>query len=294
MPLGQKLFAPNSFWNAPLAADAPVDPASSRLVDSLSSEVAAEIQNRSGPWINTDQYSTPVYTVGSDVPKVHVTIDVWAPQLQAEFDQVPIPAGAKVAGGGDRHLTIYQPSTDTMWEMWLTSNEADGWHARWGGRMTSVSTNPGYFASPYGATATSLPLLGGLMTIEELKKGEINHALALAIPNTRVGAVTWPAQREDGKVDGPRTIPEGTHFRIDPSIDLTKLGLSRTGLVIARAAQKYGIVVRDTSGCVTFYAEDPVASWNIYPWLFEWQYPSDVLGGFPWKSLQVVAPQQAG
>jgi hypothetical protein len=294
MPLGQKLFAPNSFWNAPLPADVPVDPASSRLVDALSSEVDGEIQARTGPWINTDSYSTPVYTVGSDIPKVHVTLDVWAPQLQAEFDQVPIPAGAKVAGGSDRHLTIYQPSTDTLWEMWLASNESDGWHARWGGKMTSVSTNPGYFGNPYGATATSLPLLGGLMTMEELKKGEIDHALALAIPNTKAGATTWPAQREDGKVDGPQAIPEGTRFRIDPSVDLTKLGLTRTGLVIARAAQKYGIVVRDTSGCVTFYGEDPVASWNMYPWLFDWQYPSDVLSEFPWKSLQVVAPQPGG
>ncbi|MEA2474181.1 MAG: hypothetical protein QOE06_2096, partial [Thermoleophilaceae bacterium] len=294
MPLGQRLFAPNSFWNAPLAAGAPVDPSSSRLVDALSSEVDGEIQARTGPWINTDSYSTPVYTVGSDVPKVHVTLDVWAPQLQSAFEEVPIPSGAQVAGGSDRHLTIYQPSTDTMWEMWLASNQADGWHARWGGKMTNVSTNPGYFGNPYGATATSLPLLGGLMTIEELKKGEIDHALALAVPNTQVGATTWPAQREDGKVDGPQAIPEGTRFRIDPSVDLTKLGLTRTGLVIARAAQRYGIVVRDTSGCVTFYAEDPVASWNIYPWLFNWQYPSDVLSEFPWKSLQVVAPQPPG
>ena len=45
----------------------------------------------------------------------------------------------------------------------------------------------------------------------------------------------------------------GPQVRIDPNLDLSALHLSRTGLIIARAAQKYGIVVRDTSGCVTFW-----------------------------------------
>jgi hypothetical protein len=294
MPLGQRLFGPNSFWNAPLAPDVSLAPDAAALVASLNREVSSETAARTGPWINTDSYSVPVYTVGADVPRVHVTMDVWAPKLQADFDSVPIPDGAQPAGGADRHLTIYQPSTDTLWELWLASREPDGWHARWGGKMTGVSTNPGYFDSPYGATATSLPLLGGLITIEELKRGEIDHAIAVAIPNTAAATYTWPAQRGDGTTAGAGGIPEGTRFRIDPDLDLSKLHLSRTGLVIARAAQKYGIVVRDTSGCVAFYAEDPVASWNIYPWLFDWAYPNDALSEFPWSSLQVVSPTARG
>ena len=35
-------------------------------------------------------------------------------------------------------------------------------------------------------------------------------------------------------------------MRLDPSIDVTKLGLTKVGLMIAKAAQKYGFVVRES------------------------------------------------
>jgi hypothetical protein len=205
---------------------------------------------------------------------------------------VPIPPDAREAAGNDRHLTVYQPSTDTLWEFWLARREADGWHARWGGKMTGVSRNPGYFPNPLGATATSLPLLGGLMTIKELQAGRVDHALALGIPNTAAGEVRWPAQRGDGRTSGPGAIPQGTHFRIDPNLDLSRLNLSPLGLTVARAAQRYGIVVRDTAGCVVFYAEDPIATpGRPYDAIFRGQYPHQALGGFPWEHLQVVVPR---
>ena len=260
-------------------------------MSSLKAEVQKEVTGVYGPWINTDQYSVPVYTVGPDVPAVHVTLDTTAPQLQADFNAVPIPPAAAVAGGSDESLTIYQPSTDTMWDFWLAHKAPDGWHARWGGKMTNVSSNPGYFPNPYGGTATSLPLVGGLITMSELFTGTIDHALSIAIPNTAAGTFTWPAQRTDGRDTGSDGIPEGTRFRIDPNLDLSTLHLTPTGLAIARAVQRYGMVVRDTSSCVVFYGEDPVTvSWNPWPTLFGGLYPSDVLRGFPWQALQVVAP----
>jgi hypothetical protein len=288
-----RLFAPTSFWNAPLPANAPRDAGSDRLVESLSAEVQKEMAGNYGPWINFDQYSVPVYTVGPDVPTVRVTVDIYAPALQRDFEAVPIPAAARAAAGSDAHLTVYQPSTDTLWEFWLARREADGWHARWGGKMTSVSTNPGYFPDPYGATATSLPLLGGLMTIKELEAGRIDHALALAVPNTAAGTFAWPAQRGDGRTTGPDGIPQGTHLRIDPDLDLARLNLSPLVLTMARAAQRYGIVVRDTAGCVVFYAEDPVGApgRNPYDGIFGGQYPNHLLRTFPWQHLQVVAPR---
>jgi hypothetical protein len=158
--------------------------------------------------------------------------------------------------------------------------------------MTGVSRNPGYFPTPFGGSGTSLSLLGGLMTIKELESGRIDHALALSIPTTAAGVFTWPAQRGDGKTTGSDAIPEGTHFRIDPSLDVTKLGLTPTGLAMARAAQKYGIVIRDTAGVVVFYAEDPITTGsNPYGRIFGGKYPHQVLRGFPWQHLQVVAPR---
>ena len=295
LPLGMRLFSRRSVWNAPVSRKARPAPSSRALVTALSAEVEREIYARKGPWINTSVWSTPVYTVGSGVPRSRVQLDIDLPQLQRDFDSVPIPPDARPAGGGDRHLVVYQPATDTLWEFWLAQRQADGWHARYGGRMAGVSTSPGYFASRFGATATSLPLLGGLITINELRRGRIDHALALGIPNTTANAFTWPAQRGDGRTTGPGTLPEGTHLRIDPSVDLSKLGLSPSGLAIARAAQRYGIVIRDTSGAVTFYAEDPVAAGGDPYWpIWHGAYPNNLLRGFPWQSLQVVAPPSGG
>lgn len=287
-----RLFSPASVWNAPLPFKARLQPGSQRLVEALTSEVRREEAANTGPWINFDNYSVPVYTVGAHQPTVRVTLDTYAPALQHDFEAVPIPAGARVAGGSDRHLTIHQPSTDTLWEFWLADKGADGWHARWGGKMTGVSRNPGYFQNPYGASATSLPLLGGLMTIEELKAKRIDHALAIAVPNTAAGRFSWPAQRGDGRTTGPAAVPQGTHFRIDPRVDLAKLNLSPLGLAMARAAQRYGMVVRDTSGCVVFYGEDPItASGRPYDQIFGGAYPNHLLRGFPWEKLQAVAPR---
>ena len=287
-----RMFARSSFWNRRLPVDAPLDPRSPTLVAALSREVSREADANVGPWINTSRYSVPVYRVGAGVPAVRVTLDTGVVSLQRDFAAVPIPPGAHAAAGSDQHLVIYQPATDTMWEFWHAQELADGWHARWGGKMTSVSRNPGYFPDPYGASATSLPLLGGLMTIDELRAGRIDHALALAVPNTAAGAVTWPAQRADGRVTGADAIPEGTHFRIDPSLDLSKLGLPAPALAMARAAQRYGIVLRDTAGCVVFYGEDPtVAGGDPYGQIFGGRYPNQLLRYFPWKHLQVVAPR---
>ncbi len=287
------LFAPGSVWNAPLPDDAPLDPRSGQIVDALKKQVWKEMVGNYGPWINFDQYSTPVYTVGPDTPTQRVAVDIYAPGLQRDFERVPIPANAREAAGSDRHMTVYQPSTDTLWEFWLARRAADGWHARWGGKLTGVSTNPGHFPGAYGATATGLPLMAGLMRVDEMLAGRIDHALALAVPNTAQGTFVWPAQRGDGRTTGLSGIPQGTHLRIDPKVDLTKLKLSPLGLAMARAAQRYGIIVRDTSGCTTFYAEDPIAtSGDPYRRIFGGEYPHRLLAGFPWDRLQVVSPRR--
>ena len=287
-----RAFGPASIWNRPLPDDAPLDPTSDRLVTALSDQVQREDAARTGPWINTTRWSVPVYTVGADVQPVRVHLDNYKPQLERDFQAVPVPPDAVASNDRDQILALYQPATDTYWDFYRMHREADGWHATYGGKMTNASSNPGYFADKYGASASGLPVLAGLMTIRELETLRIDHALALAVPTTAAGPPTWPAQRSDGRTTGPSAIPEGTHFRIDPSVDLTRLGLSPVGLAMARAAQRYGIIVRDGASNVTFYAEDPTPTGdNPYPRLFARRYPRDVLRGFPWSRLQVVAPR---
>ena len=288
---GRRAFGRTSVWNRRLPRNARLDPASRRLSRALADQVRREAAVGTGPWINTTRWSVPVYTVGADVATVRVQLDNDKPQLQRDFEAVPIPRSAVSSNDTDQALAIYQPATDTYWDFYRMHRKADGWHATYGGKMRNASSNPGHFPYPYGASASGLPLLAGLMTIRELKSLKIDHALALAVPTVAADVITWPAQRSDGRTFGPRGIPEGTHFRIDPSLDVTKLGLSPIALAMARAAQRYGIIVRDGASNVTFYAEDPTTTGgNPYPALFG-GYPDDALRGFPWGRLQVVAPR---
>jgi hypothetical protein len=296
-PTTVRPFAPTSFWNAPLANNAPLDVKSNTYVARLQQLVTTY-----DPYVNTTRYSTPVYTVPANQPMVRVKLDNVQVPLQQAFEQVPLPANAVPAAGTDGHLVVWQPSSDTMWEFWRLTNQQDGWHTVYGGRITSLSTSPGHYQSPYprwGATATSLPLLGGLMRLSELRAGRIDHALAMALPELRQSAWSWPAQRSDGSSTDPSAIPEGARFRIDPNLDLSRLQMSPIVRQMAEAAQRYGIVVRDGAGSVAFFGEDPTPTGtNPYAGpngFFGGRYINQLLRDqFPWDHLQVLQTQMTG
>lgn len=282
-----------------LGASAPLDPASPSLVGELRAMVDKEVAGKWGPYISTTGYSTPIYTVPADEPVVHVSEEnpTPSPTLQAAFDAVPIPPGAQPAAGSDAQLTVWQPSRDRLWEFWGLSRQADGWHARWGGAMERLSESPGYFSASawpgaqynWGATATSLPLVGGLITLKDLQKGQIDHAVALSLPVTDAGVWSWPAQRTDGSGTSPTAIPEGARFRLDPALNIAALGLPTLTRMIAVAAQRYGIVVRDTSGVVDFYGEDPTPT-GTNPWKAATggQPIWALLSQLPWAHLEAL------
>jgi hypothetical protein len=293
-PAPLQLFATNSIWNTALPTDAARDSASSRLVSALLAQKAAR-----GPWINTTSFSTPVYRVPAGQPTVRVWIDhppsSNADTLERELAQVPIPSGAKQSNDPDSRMVVWQPSTDTQWEFWHVSRQSTGlkpgWHAGWGAVIHNVSHSTGINPFPFGATASGLALMGGLITLDDVRHGSIDHVLALGVPRVTRGFAVAPANRSDGQFSGPDTIPEGTRFRLDPALNLDALGLPPATLEIARAAQRYGMLVRDGSGAVSLYAEDPTPTGsNPYPSWFGGQSPSQVMQRFPWNRLEVIPP----
>jgi hypothetical protein len=297
-----RFFSATSFWNKALRVDAPLDPSSAALVSALDEEIAAEESVKSGPWINATYYSVPIDTVPAHQPVIKVTLDdaSKSPALQSAWDSVPLPPDAGPADGGDKHLVVWQPSTDRLWEFWHLEMTATGWKAGWGGAMRRVLSSPGVYTrrawpgarSFWGASGTSLSIVGGLITLEDLEKGQINHALAMAVPNVRAGVYASPAQRSDGESTQPLSLPEGAHLRLDPSLDLAALHLPPLTLMIAEAAQRYGIFIRDKGAEVAFYAQDPIPT-GTEPYAgthgyFEGKYPDQLLASFPWSHLQVL------
>lgn len=303
-----QLFAPHSIWNDRLPVDAPLDPSSPARMDALASEIRSEEDRNIGPWITEHANATPFYVVGPDQPRVNMQLDpaAWKAPLQHVLDEgVPIPDGAVPSTGSDAYLTIYQPSTDTLWEFWRAVHDPDGWHASWGGAMQHVSASPGYYTDQawsglasgqgfnWGATATSLPVIGGTIMMNELWQGHIDHALAMNVPDACSNVFSWPAQRSDGSDTAPDCVPEGAHLRLDPDLDLSTLDLPPITRALAEAAQQYGLVVRDvTHHAVSFFAENWVtvgsnvyrAPGGLYGGLMPWAF----MPRFPWDHLQLL------
>ncbi len=218
-----------------MEGEASLDSHSGAIVGSLDSEIESEQRASTGPWINTTSYSVPIYTVSADQPTVRVTLASARsePALQEAWSEVPLPPEAQPAAGSDGTLVLWQPSTEKLWEFWRLAHGSEGWQASWGGAIENVSSSSGAYEpaswsganSYWGASASSLSIVGGLITLEDLKRGQIDHALALGIPNVRAGVYASPAERTDGKDPSRLSLPEGAHLRLDPSLNLASLHL---------------------------------------------------------------------
>jgi hypothetical protein len=297
-----RFFSPDSFWNRPLEPHHPIARSSRGIVTALEDEVNREIGAGVGPWINTTSYSVPIYTVPRRMPTVpvHLVSPYRVVALRRAFAAVPLPSDAEPAAGNDAHLVVWQPSTDQLWEFWHLSRGDDGWQANWGGAIDDASESPGAYdsaswpgATPlWGASASSLSIAGGLITLEDLRRGRINHALSMSVPEVRAGFFSLPARRTDGSSFSPASLPEGAELRLPANLDLAKLDLPPLTRLIAQAAQRYGIFIRDRARTVCFYAQAPHSpSRNPYAGsngLLEGRTPLELLRSFPWRRLQLL------
>lgn len=293
------VFAPDCFWYTPLPADVSLHPNSANFVAEFVRQKKAYYGTVS---INLTSYASPVYVADANATTVRVA--EWDcqkkgfsdPKLAEQWKAVPIPAYAEPADGTDAEMTIYQPSSDTLWEFWQARKINGQWQACWGGCMRDVSKSRGIWQKPYGTTATGLPFLGGQITAEELQRGEIKHVLGIALVDTEKWQVySYPANRSDGynPKNAPNRIPEGLRFRLDPAVDVDGLKMHPVGRTIAKAAQKYGFVVWDKAGAITLRAQNPKSYTKLgqedpYPARFKGTPTWAILNGFPWERLQFL------
>ncbi|HEY0061106.1 MAG TPA: DUF4124 domain-containing protein [Telluria sp.] len=293
------IFAPTSFWYQPIPANVALHPNTTGFLADFLRQKAAYYGTVN---INTWSYASPVYNAAPDTPTTKVAYSncqyklYGEPALEAQWTAVPIPALAAPADGSDAEMTVYQKSTDTLWEFWVTKNVDGAWKACWGGKMTNVSKSNGIFPFPYGTTATGLPFIGGQITAEELTRGEIRHVIGISLVETETNSIlSWPALRSDGfnPTLATNRIPEGLRFRLDPSINVDLLPMTKAGRIIAKAAQKYGFIVWDKAGALSIRAQNPksytaLGQTNPYPALFGNKPSYAVLDGFPWEKLQFL------
>lgn len=294
-----QIFSPKSFWYQPIPQNVDLHENSAEFVKEFIRQKNAHYGTVT---INTTSYASPVYYPGKDGPVKKVT--EWNCQnkkstdkeLALQWSAVPIPDNAIPADGSDAEMSIYQASTDTLWDFWKARKIDGQWQACWGGRIVNASKNEGFFDKYYGTTATSLPFIGGQITAEELIRGEIKHVIGISLVDLETWKVfSWPAHRSDGW--NPNNIayriPEGARFRLDPSVNVDNLKMHPIGKIIAKAAQKYGFVVWDKAGAISLRAQNPysytaMGKPNPYDALFAGSRRYAILSGFPWDKLQFL------
>jgi hypothetical protein len=173
---------------------------------------------------------------------------------------VPIPAGAQASAGSDAQIIIIDTVTGTEYDLWQVRQDGSGWSAS-NGSVYNIYWDG--MPARYGSRGAGVPYYAGLIRPWEIAAGRIDHAIAFAYPSPANGVCVWPASKTDGNSGSGNAIPEGARLQLDPSLtnaDFAAWGLDRTGSIIARALQQYGMILIDVSGRPKIYAENLVAN----------------------------------
>jgi hypothetical protein len=230
--------------------------------------------------VNTNRFSPALYIANDSDPVFDIKgwncqhkASGWDSKLNPLLQGVHIPADLQPDPSTDGSVSIYNADSNDLVELWKARQVDGQWQACWGGRISDADTAKGVFTQHFGASASGLALWGVTIRQQELLDGHIDHVIGLAIPYTKKGTVSRPANRTDGRKSGNQ-LAIGQMLRLPANLDLAAMKLSPAAMTIARAAQQYGIIIADTSGSVAFSAENPIAlSTNSYDTVFRGRWP---------------------
>ena len=251
-------------------------------LDAQSASVMAGLQARGG-WgggsLRMD-FSIEVLHADASTPMRTFTPNDEFYDPDCDHVPVPVPAGGRLEGesgytctnDGDCHLIVVQG--DKLYEMWRANISGGtftgGCLAVWDLKRDYWSSNS---PSSYGrgmqctsADAAGYPITALLFTADEVKAGEINHAIRFILPNDRIrkGEMVLPATHSGVGKGTPTadTVPYGARLRLKASVDIS--ALKPGAQVVARALKKYGMFLADGGNiALTGRADtDTAAKWD--------------------------------
>lgn len=298
------LYSANSPLNTPIAANAQIDPSSDQYIQKLISG-AGSTQSL---LMQLGQYSATVFIADENTPRVDVSLPCgtfWEIGV-TELTDVPIPDYAEPAydedgedapilkgicsedSDQDNHMIIVDTVNGCEYDFWQTRKEDGNWVASWGNAIPT--DDDGIYDFGLSTRGSGFAFLGGLIWPDELRDGEIKHALVFSYPFPKSGGPISPATDSDGTITDAFSLPEGALVRLNPALDLDVLGLTGAEKTIARALQVYGMYLVDSGGSqgIAIYGIDPASVANnpydgILP---DEDYP--VFENIPLDQLQVI------
>lgn len=279
---GSTFFATSGLWSGPVRADTPVDPRSDRYVAKLAGL---------DPVITVRSFTVTVLVADDTAPRFTITpLNRRSPGFRIE--NVPIPAHLTIDPADNGHLAILDSSSKCVYELYGAQYRNSAWTADW---VNATPTDgDGIYQDGLSPRGSGFATTAGLIWPDELRSGNIPHALVFSYPFTRSGGPVAPATRSDGRSTDAGALPIGAHLVLDPAVDVEALPIPDQDKVIARALQRYGMILADTSGGFTLYAVHP-QSFSADPYQALW---GDTvwadMKGIPFDRMRVLAmgPQQ--
>lgn len=280
-----RAFGADTWWNAPVPADAPNHPREAAILRYMKTarEAGEGCVRLAGA--GSSQWGQPVYWASSTDRSYDVRVSIGT--RPPELAKLRIPAGASAARTSDRAMTIFDVSKgyvvaltgaryDALTRTWraqgatVTYLDSNGLHARTG--RADDPRNQGSHRGNNGATM--------MARYDEVRTGAIRHVLKVASGPETADRFVFPMIGSDGDTNDPVAPPQGLRFRIKPSVDIDALRLHPQAKVIAKALQRYGFYLGDSGGRTSLKLENTQASGQGQ----KWTVSAEALCGLPLDS----------
>lgn len=276
-----RFYSATSFWNQAIQPDAELDPDSKQMVER---SIVPYVD--SANFANSDEWGIALAQATHEIHQSEIKCTQYCDAAPMEFR---IPANARPTKGSDHHLVVIDGEKEL--DMWLAHFDVRSKEWSAGSAFiqdldgAGVSCDEGQHCN--GPVAAGFSLLGGVVRPSELRKGEIDHALALTVPRTRADFIACPATHTDGSTSSSSAIPEGARIQLDPHFDVDSQQWPEWKKIVARALQRYGAYVVDTGGSVAIRG---IADMNSYKgsWASVRVSISPTLSDLPWQEMRVL------
>ena len=253
-----QLFPQDNPWNRRVD-DLPVHKRSDAIVRSIGRTQGLHPDFGSGRY-DGGPIGIPFTTVSRDQQRVPVRFRY---RRESDPGPYPIPRDAPIEGGrnsnGDRHVIVVDRGRCKLYELFAAypRDGGDRWRAG-SGAIWDLDSNDLRPRGWTSADAAGLPILPGLARYDEVRSGEIDHALRFTVERTR-RAYIYPARHFASELTSRNLPAMGQRLRLKKSFDIS--GFSRQPRIILRALKRYGMILAD-NGSDWFISGAPSPHWD--------------------------------
>jgi hypothetical protein len=237
---GCPAFPADNVWNTDISS-LPVHPRSAAWVGNMGGATRM-LHPDFGP-SGSFPYGIPFNVVDGGHPRINLTFD-----YSAESDHVGYPFGADTSieggpgAGGDRHAIMIDTSGCTLYELYNARYNGASASTAGSGATWSLRNNGLRPTTWTSADAAGLPIFAGLLRVEEVAAGSVQHAIRFTAQRTDRSFI-WPARHQAGAASDPALPPMGARFRLRAGFDVARY--SPATRVVLTAMQSYGMILAD-------------------------------------------------